>query len=417
MKPRVLIAALLCAMLLAACGGGSDSSTSDDTTPEPNTLPVIIDQGPQALVDSGTISSNVLYASVTLCTPGSATACQTIDHVQVDTGSTGLRIMSSALNGSVVPTAARDATSGLPLLECTQFADGYIWGSVVVADVKIGGRPLPSLTLHLIGATAAGAAPPGCVSGPDEGNVVAFGANGVLGVGNFLQDCGPACAASAVAGFYYTCPSTDTASCAPAIVASASQVANPVGVLDSDYNGVVIELPSVASPGSASVSGTLYFGIDTEDDNSLGTAQLLTLDDQGTLVTSYEGAAQSDSFVDSGSNAYYYNANGIPTCTDYTWFYCPINGSGGPGTIVQSATLTGGNGAFATVSFAVANADQLFLSDSETTFPGLAGPNTDFTGGPLTGFDWGLPFFFGRSVYVLFEANQAGGVQGPAVGF
>ena len=38
---------------------------------------------------------NILYVNVTICAPGSTTNCQTIDHVQVDTGSQGLRILSS----------------------------------------------------------------------------------------------------------------------------------------------------------------------------------------------------------------------------------------------------------------------------------------------------------------------------------
>jgi hypothetical protein len=33
------------------------------------------------------------------------------------------------------------------------------------------------------------------------------------------------------------------------------------------------------------------------------------------------------------------------------------------------------------------------------------------------GFDWGLPFFYGRSVFVLFESHTAGAITGPAVGF
>jgi hypothetical protein len=32
-------------------------------------------------------------------------------------------------------------------------------------------------------------------------------------------------------------------------------------------------------------------------------------------------------------------------------------------------------------------------------------------------FDWGLPFFFNRSVFVLFEQNSASGTSGPASAF
>jgi hypothetical protein len=32
-------------------------------------------------------------------------------------------------------------------------------------------------------------------------------------------------------------------------------------------------------------------------------------------------------------------------------------------------------------------------------------------------FTWGLPFFFGRNVFIVLEGATAGGVQGPAVAF
>src|SRR5674476_266255 len=75
--------------MLTACGGGSTSSPSQ-VTPN-NVVPVTVDLGP-----SGN-SVNQLFASVTLCQPGSTSQCQTIDHVMVDTGSSGLRVFSAAI--------------------------------------------------------------------------------------------------------------------------------------------------------------------------------------------------------------------------------------------------------------------------------------------------------------------------------
>ena len=40
---------------------------------------------------------NTAYTTVTVCAPGSTSNCQTIDHIQVDTGSSGLRILSEVL--------------------------------------------------------------------------------------------------------------------------------------------------------------------------------------------------------------------------------------------------------------------------------------------------------------------------------
>ncbi len=59
-----------------------------------------------------------------------------------------------------------------------------------------------------------------------------------------------------------------------------------------------------------------------------------------------------------------------------------------------------------TVNFSVAHADGLFGNVSATAFSQLAGANT------LSGFDWGLPFFFGRNVYTAIEGQSTpGGVR------
>jgi hypothetical protein len=45
--------------------------------------------------------------------------------------------------------------------------------------------------------------------------------------------------------------------------------------------------------------------------------------------------------------------------------------------------------------------------------PNLAGPTAS---NATDVFDWGLPFFYGRNVYVAFESGAAG-VAGPWIGF
>jgi hypothetical protein len=401
---------LLCALLLSACGGGGgggSSTTSGGTPPPPaNTLAVVVDQGPARLGAAGYTAANTLYATVTLCTPGSTTACQQIDHVQVDTGSVGLQIMAEVLNNTAVPQALNDPASGNPLRECVQFADGYTWGSMVVADVQIAGRTLARFPLHLIGDVAAGSAPADCVSGPAENTVATFGANGVLGVQNFLQDCGPACVTTAEPASYYICPNNV---CIATTVALANQLQNPVGALASDNNGIVISLPAVTAPGAVSVSGIIYFGIGTQANNGLGAAQLLTLDGYGQVLTTYGGVTTGGSVIDSGSNGYFFTTNTLTVCTDYSSFYCPAAST------PETATIQGQNGAMKPVSFMVGNTDQLFAV-AATAYPTLAGPNSG-TGVTPGSFDWGLPFFYGRTIYVLFENGAAGGTSGPAIGF
>jgi hypothetical protein len=405
-------------LLVAACSGGSGLPGS----PPPPSLSVTVDPGPGTLAPSGQAAANILYATITVCTPGSTTQCQDVDHVQVDTGSTGLRLVHEALSGVATPTPVLDPPSGLPIFECAVFADGYTWGSVVRADLVIAGRRIPGVALEVIGDPAAGTAPEECSggSGPDEGTVAALGANGILGVGVFLQDCGPFCATQVPASGaapYEVCSGAGTAgaSCTPTTVAVEQQVSNPVGLLSSENNGLQIQLPLPASPGAVSVTGTLVLGLETSDGNSLGSATLLRTDPgTGTLTTTYGGQSLDQSVIDSGSSAYYFPDSSIAVCAGSDpgdGFYCPTTALPG------SATITGGNGAQSPVSFTVANANDLFREGpSDSAFPDLAGP---LPGSALSGrtFDWGLPFHFGRTVSIVFEQRTAGAVTGPAMGF
>src|SRR6202034_4695690 len=75
----------------AATRGGAPPPPPPTSTV--NTASVIIDGGPSA--SSGSV--NTMFTTVTVCVPGSTTSCQTIDHIQVDTGSYGLRLLASVL--------------------------------------------------------------------------------------------------------------------------------------------------------------------------------------------------------------------------------------------------------------------------------------------------------------------------------
>ena len=43
---------------------------------------------------------------------------------------------------------------------------------------------------------------------------------------------------------------------------------------------------------------------------------------------------------------------------------------------------------------------------SDAAFSNLAGPNTG-------GFDWGLPFFYGRNVFTAIDGTTVGNTPGP----
>ena len=152
---------------------------------------------------------NELFASVTVCSPGGA-ICQTIDHVLVDTGSSGLRIIASVLSPQLLGALPQSTDpSGNALAECAQFVDGYAWGPLRRADIRLAGEVAGNTPVQVIGDPSFPAVPSGCSSsGPAENTVQAFGANGVLGISVFAQDCGQACVSQSNLGWYYSCPTT-----------------------------------------------------------------------------------------------------------------------------------------------------------------------------------------------------------------
>jgi hypothetical protein len=258
------------------------------------------------------------------------------------------------------------------------------------------GERASAVPIQVIGASGFSAIPTSCTStGPSENTLDTLGANGVLGIGLFRQDCGSGCAVGGVSnpGLYFIC---STSACQPTAEGLTQQLQNPVWLFPKDNNGVIVELPTVSPMGAATVSGSLVFGIGTQSNNAPGSAAMFTVDGQGTFTTIYQGQSYGGTFLDTGSNALYFldsRTAGLALCPDTADFYCP--------TTPQSLTAThhGVNGTTSAVSFGVANADTLLGNLSFSAFSLLAGPN------PGT-FDWGLPFFFGRNVFTAIESQN-----------
>ncbi len=413
---RVLALAGL-AFLLAACGGESwhddnnggsgnlGPEVSTNTPAAVNVVPVVIDGGP-----SGN-AINVPFVSLKVCTPGSTTQCQTLDHILLDTGSTGLRLISSVLNGAAAPGDV-DNAAGEPLAECFAYVDGTVWGRLRTLDVELGGERLSSVPVHMIGDQASAKLPEANCPGPYQNTVADFGANGILGISTFLQDCGMQCVVGTTSSYYFRCPADG---CVKTTVALADQVHNPVARLAGDNNGVIVTLPSVPAGGASKATGALILGINTRANNALAAATpILTLSPtNGYLTATYKGTALASSFFDSGSNFYFFNDSQIPKCTanDYDRYYCPLS------TQAISATVTGGNGITNTVNFSLVNMYKTYQANwRNDVFDGF-GATTTLAGS----FDFGAPFFFGRRVYTAFEGegapNVVGGVAGPWVAF
>jgi hypothetical protein len=349
---------------------------------------------------------NTAFITVMVCVPGTST-CQSIDHVEVDTGSSGLRILSEVLTLNLHPEMS---SGGLPIAECLQFADGSAFGPVAMADMQLptSGKKVSGINVQVIG--AAGWSVPNDCPGTAENTVALFGANGILGVGPFQQDCGSACTdpTNVITGWYYTCPTPAT--CAAAAVTTAEQLENPVSVFASDNNGVIVEIPAIASGGATTASGSLVFGIGTENNNALGSATVLTIDaNTGFIQATYNGTAGLNAALDSGSNLNFFTDSAIPTCTDNAAFYCPTS------TLNMTSTLQGTNASMAAGDFTVVNADNAFNANPmATVMPGLGGPIANLGGSQVAiQFDLGMPFFFGRNVFTAIENQTTPGGTGP----
>jgi hypothetical protein len=390
------VAAVLLLSLLGACGGGGGAASSSSPAAASNVIPVTVDLGP-----SGN-DVNQLFATVTVCQPGSASQCQTIDHVMVDTGSTGLRVFSAAI-APALNLPRMTGSSGLPLLNCAQFVDNsYAWGPVAVADVVLGGKTAASIPIQVISDPAYNALARPCSSSGSASainSVAGFGANGILGLGLFKEDCGTWCTSHVANGFYFTCTNAACTASIATTASTAQQVKHPVPLFATDNNGVLIDLPAVSAAGAAKLSGSLIFGIGTQSNNQSTSGTVLTTDSTGNISTQFAGRTLSTSFIDSGSNGLYFDSTTLASCaltSGANGFYCP-------GSLTNlSATLVGANGRTATVAFSVGNALALFADPSLAVLPTLAGPMGD-----AQTFDWGLPFYYGRRVFMGIEGQAS----------
>ncbi len=396
MMSRAVIIA--CLWLVSACGSGGGGNGGAGSQP-PNVLAVT--------VGGSSVCTNVNQpcTQVTICQPGTST-CQTISDILVDTGSFGVRIFGSVLS---FPLQQEVQSPGQPIGECMKFADGSaLWGPVQLADVVLGGEPAVTVPIHIIAHTFAGqsSSQNPCDSVVDSDPSTA-GFNGILGIGLFTHDCGIACEINNNNDRYFSCTASTCGSVAAPL---STQVQNPVWLLPSDKNGVILTLPNVPAMGAPALSGSVTLGIGTASNNSPPPGiSTFSTDQNGSLTTIYNGTSFPESVIDTGSNGYFFPDSTLPLCLKPEQdFYCPLV------TASLSATLFGVNAPQATVPFQVANATNL-LNTGNAAFNNLGGPSPSSSSSST--FDWGLPFFLGRIVFVGIEGQSSTLGTGPLYAF
>lgn len=447
MSRRRPLCALLAALALVGCGGGDTATSSvpvvaavatatPTSTPTPTATPtnnvavVTLDAGPAALSTGANAYTafNEPYVTITICAPNSTTNCQTIDHIILDTGSVGLRIVQPVLNaGLLAALPVETDPAANPVGECYQYVNSYAFGSVRKADFSIAGEKVAAMPFQTIGDTGTFATIPStCSSGGGTAitTVQGFGANGIIGVGTTTTDCGSYCtvAGGSSAAIYYDCPATGCSSViARAALATGAfeQLPNPVAAFATDNNGTILSLPAVAQAGTATLTGTVTFGIGTQTNNALAATHVLPVTSSGNrlgagvLTATYNGKALTQSFLDSGSNDYFFIDTTLNPCTrsDLIAFYCPTS------PMLLSPLLTATNGATASGAFTLYS--PLPLLAGVNVAPGL-GINPTLVKPPLpfaNSFDFGMPFFFGKTVYTAIEGRTTGSATGPYFAF
>ena len=392
--------------VLAACGGGTPSGVPVPPPPGQNIQPIVVDGGIPGLP----AYTNAAFVSVNICVPGTTT-CQTVDHILVDTGSYGLRVLASQLTIALVPL---NDGNGNTLTNCIQFGDNsYLWGTVAPADIKMAGEVASATSIQVVASPTSYSIPLVCSNGGiNEDTQATLGANGILGVGAEPFDCGTACdpnSGTTQALPYFLC--STALGCQPVPVSCGSlcgdsipnqQLTNPVFNFTGDNNGVILDLPAVADT-AATVNGSMIFGIGTQSNNAVGAATVFTLQPGDTFTTTYpaSGGQALTGFIDSGSNGIFFPDATIPVCVDQPSWYCPA------ATIALAATNLGANSSSNTVNFSLDNFDAVTAANPV---------NAAFSqvGGPLAGtFDWGLPFFYGRKVYTAIDGTTTPSGAGP----
>ncbi|MEX3983991.1 DUF3443 family protein [Paraburkholderia sp. EG287A] len=395
-----MMAALLLAMALAGCGGGGSSNppqttqsnptttggTVKPTTPTTTTTSALANQV-SVVVGGTTGSKNSPLVSVTLCQTGTSN-CTTIPNILVDTGSTGLRVFKSVLPTTLSLAAETSPSTGNALSECMNFAGGVAWGPMVLADVKMAGETGSSVPVQVIDNTSA-LLPSSCSSENSLMTQSALMANGILGIAS-ARDCGDGCITAGTGSWYFECTAS---SCTSYGAPWAQQTTNPVTKFAADNNGAILSFPGLANGVSASVTGTLTFGLDTQSDNSSTGVSLVEGVSNG-MATTYNGSAMLATF-DSGSTSDFIGSAPFPTCTVYglTWF-CPTS------TTTQSAAFQGG-GLALSVSFKIANA-QTVLAQSGIAFADVAESSTLFSEEYL---DLGMSYLYGHNLFLGYPGT------------
>ena len=411
---RLLIAAAA-SLLVSACGGGGapTATASAPATPQvANQVPITVEQYSKTVA-----YPNAPFVTVTVC--DASNNCQAIDHVLLDTGSSGLRLMPGVLTLNL---PGQTTASGAQVAECAQYGSGYVWGAQRLATVKMAGEVATGVAVTVAGdASIPAAAPAGCAAtGPSVATNFVGAFNGILGIGVTPQDCGTYCEQNAAGNVYFACTGGASGSCVATTMPLAGQTPNPVARFATDNNGTLLDFPAVAGA-QASLAATLTFGIGTQPNNQLAGRQvyplLMNVGFLPAIAADIDGTS-TFTFLDSGTNQLAIGLPGSPPLVGATLpqtlplssptsacgvsIYCPST------PVDLTAILAAATGSSHSTTTLTVSDPSAALQQALGVIPGFATPpiSSDYT-------ILGLPFFYGRSVMTAIDGVATPYGSGP----
>jgi hypothetical protein len=374
-----------------------------------NMAPLYVDGNP--CLSEIFMTNTVAYTNIKICPPGSQANCQVIDHVIVDTGSVGLRIGYSVLknNPNLLAGMQNVSTGGAQILtNCQGFFDGSsLYGPVQTADVYIADTFAPNFPLQIFGQIDPGSN----VCGSPEG-IKQFGANGIVGVR--ISPLG-------AEGSFYSCNTDGKSSCTGCTFDGSkcttenttyNPIPNLVSQLKNDNNGFTIDLHNIQDSGATvPVLGLLILGVGTQADNTPPEG-IIPLQAPGAYINLTIGNnTASGAIIDSGTSVLFINDPDLPPCPVNSFFYCPITTKSKNPTPTTPISLGLSSNTATTpafdVTYKVGNADALFFNGIALAYNDLAA-SADGLSPTL-----GLPMFFGRTMYFVFDGQQSPLGTGP----
>jgi hypothetical protein len=222
-----------------------------------------------------------------------------------------------------------------------------------------------------------------------------FQLNGILGVGPWQTDQG--------VSNYFACDSGGTCN----VLLPPEYVTNPITKFSAgNNNGITLVFNSVAQSGVYDADGYGIFGVGSFPSNTPGSGgnayNVFQIESGSPIPININSTFQGSvlpSFIDTGSNFLFFAFPFLNVCTGTNQgYFCP------PTLTVEAATMTGvdgrGNSSSATVLFSIGNADSL-ANSGNTTFSNIGAVFG------IPGIDWGMPFYFGRTVYMVFAGESA----------